>query len=131
MKRKLNDIEYLNFTIGQPYNLAVTLKITAKITKEELRNALRKAQDKHPLLKSRIEIDESGTIWLTSEDVKEIPIEEFELENDLITNEIFLDHLERPFDYEKKNLPLFRTSLLTSKRQTYLILCAQHTGNKH
>lgn len=127
MKRKLNDIEYLNFTIGQPYNLAVTLKITGIITKEELRNALKKAQDKHPLLKSRIETDESGTIWLTSEDVQEIPIEEFELENDLITNEIFLDHLERPFDYEKKNLPLFRTTLLSSNRQTHLILCAQHT----
>ena len=53
-KRKLNDIEYLNFTISQPYNLAVTLKLTGKITKEELRNALKKAQDKHHLLKSRM-----------------------------------------------------------------------------
>ncbi len=127
MKRKLNDIEYLNFSIGQPYNLAVALKMKGRITKEELKCALKRAQDRHPLLKARIETDENGTNWLTSENVQEIPIEEVKLENDSITNELFLDHLEKPFDYKKKNFPLFRVTLLTSKEQTHLILCAQHT----
>ncbi len=127
MRRKLNDIEYLNFSIGQPYNLVVTLKVKGRITKEELKNALRKAQDKHPLLKVRIERDENEVFWLTSEDVQEIPIEKITLENDSMTNELFMNHLEKSFDYNEKKLPLFRTTLLTSEEHTHLILCAQHT----
>ncbi|NHJ33364.1 MAG: hypothetical protein FK732_10925 [Asgard group archaeon] len=127
MKRKLNDMEYLNFSIGQPYNLVIVLKIEGKISSEELKFALNKAQLKHPLLKARIELDENGVYWFTSENVQEIPIETFILENESETNEHFLKNLETPFDFENNHLPLFRTTLLTSNKQTDLILCAQHT----
>ncbi|NPD89324.1 MAG: hypothetical protein HGN29_11410 [Asgard group archaeon] len=127
MKRKLNDLEYLNFSIGQPYNLVVALRIKGNISHEEMRNALRKAQEMHPLLNVRIESDENRSYWFTSEEVEEIPIETFEFTSEAKTNEFFLRNLETPFDYEKKHLPLFRTVLLTSAEQTDLILCAQHT----
>ncbi|MHA1219210.1 MAG: condensation domain-containing protein [Candidatus Heimdallarchaeaceae archaeon] len=127
MKRKLNDLEYLNFSLGQPYNLVVVLRIKGSISFEELQNALKKAQEKHPLLNVRIEIDDDDTYWLTSEYVKEIPIELLKSKDSAKTTEEFLKHLEVPFNYENKDLPLFRTTIITSAERTDLILCAQHT----
>ncbi len=127
MRRKLNDLEYLNFSIGQPYNLVVVLRIKGKISEEELSGALKKAQEMHPLLKARVEIDENEDYWLTSEEVQEIPFVTAQYKNDTHTNSLFLENLETPFDYENIHLPLFRTTLLTSEEQTDLILCGQHT----
>ncbi len=127
MRRKLNDLEYLNFSISQPYNLVIVLRIKGKITEEELKEALNKAQNRHPLLKVRIEADENDAYWFTSEGVKKIPLTITKYENDSRTNSLFLENLETPFEYEKKQLPLFRTTLLHSKEQADLILCAQHT----
>jgi NRPS condensation-like uncharacterized protein len=127
MKRKLNDMEYLNFSIGQPYNLVVVLRIKGSISLEDLSIALKKAQEKHPILNVRIEVDDEDTYWLTSKNVKEIPINLLKFESEVKTNEEFLNELEKPFDYEEEDLPLFRTTLLTSAKRTDLILCAQHT----
>jgi hypothetical protein len=55
MKRELNDMEYLNFSLGQPHNIAVVLKIKGNLPVDSLTEALTKAQQRHPLLKVRIE----------------------------------------------------------------------------
>ncbi|MHA1353185.1 MAG: hypothetical protein ACTSPP_10410 [Candidatus Heimdallarchaeaceae archaeon] len=107
MERKLNNLEYLNFSLGQPYNLVVVFHINGFISEEELREALEKVQKKHPLLRVRIKADNKGSFWFTSD--------------------LFLKHLETPFDLDDKSTPLFRATLLTSQEQSALILCALHT----
>ncbi|MFX1551521.1 MAG: condensation domain-containing protein, partial [Promethearchaeota archaeon] len=127
MIRKLNALEYLNFSIGQPYNLVVVLCIKGAILKNELKIALGKVQQKHPLLKVRIQIDEEGSYYFISEDVGEIPIETTEFENDSKTTKFFLRNLEIPFDMDNINQPLFRVTFLSSPQRNDVILCAQHT----
>lgn len=127
MERKLNDLEYFNFSLGQPYNLVVVLSIRGALFEDELRFALKKAQAKHPLLKVRIEADNEDFYWFTSKNVGEIPIETLEFENESNTTKVFLKHLETPFDLNDPVKPLFRVTLLHSLERSDLILCAQHT----
>ena len=127
MERKLNDLEYFNFSLGQPYNLVVVLSIRGSIFIDELKSALKKAQAKHPLLKVRIEADNEDFYWFTSKNVGEIPIETLEFENESNTTKVFLKHLETPFDLNDPVKPLFRVTLLHSLERSDLILCAQHT----
>ena len=63
MERRLNDLEYFNFSLGQPYNLVVVLSIRGSIVIDELKLALKKAQEKHPLLKVRIQGDNENYYW--------------------------------------------------------------------
>ena len=127
MKRKLNDLEYLNFSIGQPYNLVIVLRIKGFLSKDDLILALEKAQEKHPLLKVRIEGNEEDNYWFTSKNVGEIPLEITEFEDDAKTNKLFLKNLETSFDLDDPKKPLFRATLLNSLKRNDLILCAQHT----
>ena len=127
MERRLNDLEYFNFSLGQPYNLVVVLSIRGSIFEDELKLALKKAQEKHPLLKVRIEGNSEDFYWFTSKDVEEIPIEALKFENESKTTKLFLKNLETPFDMTDPVKPLFRVTLLHSLERSDLILCAQHT----
>ena len=86
MIRKLNDLEYLNFSLGQPYNIVIVLRVNCAISTDELKKVLRKAQKKHPFLKVRIQADDKDIFWFTSKGVKEIPIEHAEYISDDQTN---------------------------------------------
>ncbi len=127
MERKLNDLEYFNFSLGQPYNLVVVLSIRGSIFIDELKLALKKAQEKHPLLNVRIQGNDEDFYWFTSKNVGEIPIETLEFENESKTTKFFLKNLETPFDMTDPVKPLFRVTLLHSLERSDLILCAQHT----
>ncbi|NVM46480.1 MAG: hypothetical protein HWN79_16345 [Candidatus Lokiarchaeota archaeon] len=127
MIRKLNDLEYLNFSLGQPYNIVIVLRVNCAISTDELKKVLRKAQKKHPFLKVRIQADDKDIFWFTSKGVKEIPIEHAEYISDDQTNIFFLKNLETNFNIKDLNLPLFRITLITSLEHTDIILCAQHT----
>ncbi|MHA1352029.1 MAG: condensation domain-containing protein, partial [Candidatus Heimdallarchaeaceae archaeon] len=103
-------MEYLNFSLGQPYNLVVVFHTNGFISEEELRKALEKVQKKHPLLRVRIKDDNKGNFWFTSEGVGAIPLEVTEFEDDVKINNLFLKHLETPFDLDDKSTPLFRAT---------------------
>lgn len=127
MERKLNDLEYFNFSLGQPYNLVVVLSIRGSIFIDEFKLALKKAQEKHPLLKVRIQGNNEDLYSFISKNVGEIPIETLEFENESKTTKFFLKNLETPFDMIDPVKPLFRVTLLHSLERSDLILCAQHT----
>ena len=74
MLRELNELEYVSFAVGQPFNIAVMLKFQGKIEIDLLNKTLLKLQKKHPLLKSRIFFSENERPMLTSEGVGIIPI---------------------------------------------------------
>ena len=127
MKRELNDMEYMNYSMGQPYNLAVVIRIMGNLTEESLKSVFVKLQIRHPLLKVRIEHDDKDIPWLTSENVEAIPITVVKRLDEAHTRREFQKHLVTPFDYEKKEQPLFRITLLSSNQNSDLVLCAQHT----
>lgn len=127
MKRELNELEYLNFAIGQPYNLVVILRIQGKLTINLLEKVLSKVQHRHPLLKARIEFNIQEIPCFTSEGVVSIPISIIERKNEGDTLKEFHKQLVTPFNLESKVLPLFRVSLLFANQNTDLVLCCQHT----
>jgi len=127
MIRELNDLEYLNYTVGQPYNIVVMLRIKGKLTISLLEKALMKAQQRHPLLKVRIVQNEKGMPNFTSESVGPIPISVIKRQNDTDTLKEYHKQLSSPFNLDSKVLPLFRVSLLTADQNTDLVLCCQHT----
>ncbi|NHJ46341.1 MAG: hypothetical protein FK733_01005 [Asgard group archaeon] len=127
MKRELNDIEYMNFSFSQPYNIVVVLRITGKITQELLENALEKLQLRHPLLKARYEFDDKGKPWVTSDQVGKIPIRTLNRSDESITQKEFHNELVTHFDYDNTELPLFRVAFLPNQNNSDVILCGQHS----
>ncbi|MHA1123663.1 MAG: condensation domain-containing protein, partial [Candidatus Heimdallarchaeota archaeon] len=92
-----------------------------------LEKVLSKAQQRHPLLKVRIELNKNGMPWFTSERVGSIPISFIERLDEGDTLNEFHKQLVTPFNYGSKVVPLFRVSLLTADQNTDLVLCCQHT----
>ncbi|NHJ32995.1 MAG: hypothetical protein FK732_09035 [Asgard group archaeon] len=127
MIRELNDLEYLNYTIEQPYNLVVKLRIKGKLTISLLEKVLVKLQQRHPLLKVRIVRNETRIPYFTMESVGSIPISviKYQKEDDIFKE--FHNQLVTPFNLDSKVLPLFRVALLTAEQNSDLVLCCQHT----
>ncbi|MHA1366402.1 MAG: condensation domain-containing protein [Candidatus Heimdallarchaeota archaeon] len=127
MDRELNDLEYLNYCIGQPYNLVVSLRIKGKLTAKLLKDILSKAQYRHPLLRVRL-IETKGEIpWFSSEGVKEIPITSMKRNTENDAKVEFHRQLITPFDFSSKESPLFRVTWLTTENTSDIVLCSQHT----
>lgn len=72
--RELNEIEYLNWCIAQPYNMVVAVEIRGQMAPERLRVALDKAQVRHPLLAVNTELGPNRLPWFTSQGVGTIPL---------------------------------------------------------
>jgi len=127
MRRELNEIEYMNFSFGQPYNIVLVLRIHGELTLEALEEAFKKLQQRHPLLRVRIELDAKGMPWFTSEDVGTIPITVINQpeKNEVIKKE-FHKQLVTHFDFENKEKPLFRVAFFPGQRSSDIILCGQH-----
>ncbi|MFX0018034.1 MAG: hypothetical protein ACFFB1_16805 [Promethearchaeota archaeon] len=54
-KRRLNEIEYINWTLGQPYNISMSTTVRGNLHEGILRNALDKIQQKLPHTREEIE----------------------------------------------------------------------------
>jgi hypothetical protein len=55
-KRKLNEIEYLVWTFGQPNNLCMAITIQGNLNRHNLREALNSVQEKHSMLNTQLYI---------------------------------------------------------------------------
>jgi len=134
MKRELNEIEYLTYCMGQPYNIVTVVRLRGSLTVDRLRAALDKAQKRHPLLRVNTLLDRRGTPRLTSEGVGRIPLTVVKREDDDHALRITQKELNAPFDRDrpgKSTTPLLRVTLLqptdTAAEPSDVILCAQHT----
>jgi hypothetical protein len=74
MYRELNEIEYFNWCVGQPYNMVVTVRFRGALRPEALREALAAAQRRHPLLRVNTEPGAAGLPCFSSEGVGAIPL---------------------------------------------------------
>jgi hypothetical protein len=74
MRRELNEIEYFNWCVGQPYNMVVAVRIRGDVSPDRLRRALARAQERHPLLAVNTEPGPAGVPWFSSDGVGAIPL---------------------------------------------------------
>lgn len=128
MRRELNELEYLNWCIDQPYNMAIAVRIHGTLAPDRLRTALDKVQCRHPLLTVTTVVDDRRIPWFDSDGIGAIPLQVIERAGD--------DHAARLLDQElgaifdmNAGLPLLRATLVAPRNSgepTDLLLCAQH-----
>ncbi|NHJ83972.1 MAG: hypothetical protein FK734_00835 [Asgard group archaeon] len=127
MIRELNDLEYINYSIGQPYNIVVVLRMKGQLTEELLAIALSKLQQRHPLLKVTVSLNDNNKPVIISDGVGSIPIKVIAFGKDSDTEEEFRKQLVTAFDYHQKAAPLIRVSMLNSQDFSDIVICVQHT----
>ena len=109
-----------------PFNYVIlTAKIEGKIPVDSLKNALDKVSIKHPLLRSRIELEEDGTAWFIPRDGRELPVEVVNKQSDIHWIEKTIDEYKKPFQLEKG--PMIRFILLDSPDSSDLLVVCHHS----
>ncbi|MFX0094603.1 MAG: condensation domain-containing protein [Candidatus Hodarchaeota archaeon] len=95
-----------------------------KVTTKLLNLALQKLQKRHPLLRTRIEVDDKQIAWFTSERVPEIPIQVISRSSNDQLIQLCLGERKIPFSIEKG--PLIRFILLQSSDFSDLVILGSH-----
>ncbi|KAI9001808.1 hypothetical protein DFJ74DRAFT_697270, partial [Hyaloraphidium curvatum] len=130
MRRPLNEIEYMNFCIPQPYNMVLCARLRGAVGAAEVRDALDTAQRRHPLLRANVSHDEHGYPCFDSEGIGEIPLRvASRVPNDEgAADRVADDELGAVFPLHPPH-PLLRATLLLPEppdATADLVLCAQH-----
>lgn len=108
-----------------PLNCVFAVKIQGRLSQENLRNALNKVQQKHPLLRARIQENENGIPHFTSSNrLAEIPVRIIERQNDEHWKEESKTEWAKLFDH--KDLPLARVVWIRGEETSDLMLVCPH-----
>jgi len=134
MRRELNEIEYLNWCFGQPYNIVLCVQLRGDLAPDRLRAALDRAQERHPLLRVSTELGPRGVPWFSSDGVGAIPLSVVERAGPDDAQTLAEHELGARFARDQQpggapRPPLVRASLLRPRepaRPTGLVLTAQH-----
>ena len=126
-KRKLNEIEYLNWLIGQPYNMSMAITIKGHLQKKLLRESLEKAQKKHPILQARLDVNNKGQPYLIWGVNGLIPVEVIPRTDDDLCKKIVDEEFNIPFETGINCVsPLIRVKLLISESVSDIIITIAH-----
>jgi NRPS condensation-like uncharacterized protein len=104
--------------------VSMVTRVKGKITIEMLRNAVDKVQQRHTLLRVRLELDENQTPWFTSDGISKIPIEIVHRENDDTWIEEYDKACLQPFDFYKS--PLIRIYLIQNQDISDIMMFCHH-----
>ena len=110
-RRRISPLE--GMFLHAPYAIVtMTARIKGSVSKEMLQKAVIKVQARHTNLRLKVEYDDQGDPWFTSQDVQTIPVESIPRETDQDWMEVI--HLQRqiPFDFEVR--PAIRFFLVQS-----------------
>ena len=126
-ERKLNEIEYINWLIGQPFNISMAITIRGNLQKELLQKSLEKVQRKHPILQAQLYVNEKGEPCFIWSEISQIPLEIISrTENDLY-KKIVAKEFITPFETGINcSYPLIRVKLLNAETVSDLIITMQH-----
>jgi len=126
-ERRLNEIEYLNWLIGQPFNISMAITIRGNLQKELLRKSLENVQRKHPILQTQLYVNEKGKPSFIWNEISQIPLEVISRANNDLYKEIVAKEFITPFETGINcSEPLIRVKLLKSKTVSDLIITMQH-----
>jgi hypothetical protein len=126
-KRKLNEIENLNWLIGQPYNMSMVITIKGHLNKDLLQTSLEKVQQKHPILQARLDVDEMGQPYLIFGVDGLIPLDIIPRTDDNLSKKIVDEEFNIPFETGIDcAYPLIRVKLLISESISDIIITIAH-----
>ena len=131
-KKNSNNIEYRRELQGHERRhfrapnsiIPIVVRIRGEIDKKNLASAVRKVQQRHILLRVKIELDESNKAWFTTKEVDEIPIKIIDRDSDDQWISICSEESKISFEFYKR--PLIRIILLYSPEKSDLILFCHH-----
>jgi len=125
--RELNEIEYLNYSIEQPYNLVVAISLKGSLPIDRLKAAIDSCQARHPLMRAQAWRDGKGIPKFHFDRASPIPLEVKVYQNDEQVHEIFKEELVTPFAMgEDVKNPLIRITYIKGTVNSALVVCAEH-----
>jgi NRPS condensation-like uncharacterized protein len=122
-RRKLQGHERRHFRAPNSI-IPLVVRIRGDVKKNNVVSAMKKVQQRHLLLRVRVEIDQTNTAWFTTEGVKEIPLKILERTSD--DQWISLCARESKSSFEFYTRPLIRIIILYSPEKSDLILFCHH-----
>lgn len=108
---------------AHPLHFALTAQIQGEFTAAALKQSLASVQQRHPLLRVRIALDESERPWFV-EDLAKIPLRVVQRESEQQWQRYVEQELSTPFVWAEA--PLIRTVLLHSTDISELIVLCHH-----
>ena len=122
-ERKLNSFERRFFR--SPTNtISIVVRVKGYISEEDLKNAINKARQQHPLVGVRIYMDENDDPWYTAESVPENPIQVVQRKSDDDWNHELLSEYKIRFKLSEG--PLARVVLLQSPEISEVLIICHH-----
>ncbi len=138
MRRVLNELEYMMFVLGQPYNMVNWKRLRGIVNVEKLRAAIDKVQKRHPMLQVTVIRGSDGVPWFSSERVGRIPFVVLPMQDANHARRVVQQRLEMRFSmYDPLSVstwngdpvartPLMQITLLQGQGFSDLITCVQH-----
>jgi NRPS condensation-like uncharacterized protein len=122
-RRRISPLE--GFFLHAPYAIVtMTARIKGNISQDMLRKAVHKLQSRHTNLRLKLEFDENGDPWFTSQNVQEIPVEIIPRESDQGWMEVIHQQSLIPFDFEVR--PAIRFLLVHSPQRSEVVIFCHH-----
>ena len=108
-----------------PFNVVIVASIRGNIDTETLSGVLKKLRNRHPLLASRVELDDENIAWFVNENVPELNLAVIPRLDEM--HWIARTEEEFKLSFSVKKGPLCRFVLLHSSESSDLIVCAHHS----
>ena len=122
-ERKVTPVE--RFFTHSPFSIVTMVaRINGEVTRGMLKDAVEKVQQRHALLRVRIQVDDDHEHWFTSQGIQEIPIEIIPRKSQGDWIEIHADACKVPFEFETR--PAIRFILVQSPDVSELIILCHH-----
>lgn len=122
-RRRISPLE--GMFLHAPYAIVtMTARIKGAITEKKLGEAVKKARARHTNLRLKVEYDDQGDPWFTSQDVQAIPVEVIPRKDDQHWMDVIRQQSLIPFDFEAR--PAIRLLLVQAPDISELVIFCHH-----
>ncbi|MHA2026614.1 MAG: condensation domain-containing protein [Candidatus Thorarchaeota archaeon] len=117
--------EERRFLFAPTTNISLGLRFRGSVSEEAIENAVQKMLVTYPLLGARLEWDDNGVQWSTTEGAAEVPVKLYTRESDDSWIRVLNEEHETPFSPSKG--PLTRFILVKGTEVSELIVFCHHS----
>ncbi|MBN1966178.1 MAG: hypothetical protein JW910_16140 [Anaerolineae bacterium] len=122
-KRQITSMERL--MARSPFAIvAMVARIKGHVTADMVKPAVKQVRQRHPHLRARLQQDNQGVLWLTSEGVGPIPVECVPRESADHWIAVFMQASQEPFAFTER--PAIRFILVQSPEVSELLILCHH-----